>query len=409
MPELSHSTPQTGRTTSDHPAARGPLDGSAKITGVIGSGMIGTDPYDPQSWSGSSRYFFLECAAQRILHRAFGVELSPLSRLPYLLRNFAVDRQLWRHRLYLDTDYYDALSRAIALRISPTDLNGTLLQIGGIFHLRPWLMKAASVCSYHDGNIAQARQSPYFPSGISNSQIARAMDYERRVYDSVDRIFTMSHYLRASFINDFGVPESKVTVIGAGVNVDSVPELAPRDFGARRILFVGVDFQRKGGADVLQAFRTVHRAHPDARLHIVGPSTIDVPTDLRAVVTVHGFINKGEPEGRIRMDTLLREASLFVMPSLYEPFGIAPLEAMLYGVPCVLSNAWAFPEMVAPGVHGELVPPGNANYLADTLIRLLDAPDELERMGIAGREQVIREYTWPVVVRNLRASLTQVA
>jgi glycosyltransferase involved in cell wall biosynthesis len=109
------------------------------------------------------------------------------------------------------------------------------------------------------------------------------------------------------------------------------------------------------------------------------------------------------------MEMLWRSASLFVMPSLYEPFGIAPLEAMLYGVPCVLSDAWAFPEMVTPGVNGDLVPSRNAGALADSLLRLLGDPDGLERMGQAGRELVLRDFTWPAVVRKLRASLAAAA
>jgi glycosyltransferase involved in cell wall biosynthesis len=385
------------------------MSGDDKITGIIGSGMIGTDPFDPRAWSGCSPHFFRECEAQGVLNRAFGVELSRLRRLPYILRNVAPDRHVWRHRLYLDTGYYDALSRMIAQRIQARDLDGALLQIGGIFHLRPLLPATTTICSFHDGNIAQARKSPYFPTGISATRIARAVDYERRVYDSLDHIFTMSHYLRQSFIDDFGVPAEKVTVIGGGVNLDGVPDLAPRDFAAQRLLFVGVDFHRKGGADVLAAFREVRRALPRAELHIVGPATLDIPADQRDGVTMHGFIAKSEPEGRARMEALWRSASLFLMPSLYEPFGVAPLEAMLYGMPCVLSDAWAFPEMVTPGVNGDLVPPRSAGRLAETLIRLLTDPDGLERMGAAGRERVLRDFTWTAVVRKLRASLAAAA
>lgn len=385
------------------------MNGQDRVTGIIGSGMIGTDPYDARSWSGSSRYFFRECDAQGVLNRAFGVELSRLRRLPYILRNVAADRHVWRHRLYLDTGYYDALSREIAHRLEPRDLDGGLLQIGGIFHLRPLVPAATPICSYHDGNIAQARKSPYFPAGITAARIARAVDYERRVYDSLDHIFTMSHYLRQSFIDDFGVPPGKVTVIGAGVNIDGVPDVQPRDFSAQRLLFVGIDFHRKGGPDVLAAFREVRRALPRAELHIVGPATLDIPADQRDGVTMHGFIAKNQPDGRARMEMLWRTASLFVMPSLYEPFGIAPLEAMLYGVPCVLSDAWAFPEMVTPGVNGDLVPPRNAAALAESMLRLLGDPDGLERMGQAGREMVLRDFTWPAVVRKLRASLAAAA
>lgn len=375
--------------------------GTAKLVGVIGSGLIGTDPYEENAWSGSSKYFFRECNRQGFLARAFGVEVNNAIRIPLMLKNFSFDREMWRQRFYLDTAYYRQLGMAIVERLSEAEKTGPILQIGGIYDLKPLLAAGSRVYSYHDGNLAQALRSPFFSKGLPKRTIDAALAFERRVYSSVDRIFTMSEYLRKSFIEDFGVDEAKVHAIGAGVNLDEIPEAAEKKCDSKAIVIVGADFERKGGAQLLQAFRTVRRKHSDARLHIVGPRNLEIPPDASDGVVYHGFLSRRDPAQRAKFEAIMREASLFVLPSLYEPFGIAPLEAMLYEIPCVLSNAWAFPEMVTPGVNGALVDSGDVDRLAGTISDLLSDPDKLRTMGQAGRRRVLEKYTWRAVVERL--------
>ncbi len=195
-----------------------------KFVGVMGSGLIGTDPYEENAWSGSSKYFFRECGRQGMLIRAFGVEVAKPIRIPLMLRNFSFDRDLWRQRFYLDTSYYRQLGLEIVRNLSTSERRGSILQIGGIYDLKPLLPPDAGVFSYHDGNLAQALRSPVFVKGVSTRVIDDALAFERRVYSNLDQIFTMSEYLRRSFIDDFGVAEHKVHVIGAGVNLDEVPD-----------------------------------------------------------------------------------------------------------------------------------------------------------------------------------------
>jgi starch synthase len=118
-----------------------------------------------------------------------------------------------------------------------------------------------------------------------------------------------------------------------------------------------------------------------------------------------GFLSKNNPVEMQRFARILAASSLFVMPSLYEPFGIAPLEAMAYRIPAILTDAWAFPEMVQPGVNGELVRAGDVDDLAEKIIALLDDPDGLRRMGAAGRALVVGKFTWKAVVDRLRNEL----
>ena len=380
-----------------------------KIVGILGSKLIGTDPFSERAWSGSSKFFFEACQRAGILERAFGVEVPIASKLLRMLINYSPDRERWRQKFYLDLGYYRALTKKIEKQLVPEDFSHSLLQLGGIYDI-PAIVQGRCKCySYHDGNLAQFLRSPFFPKGIASKKIDQALEYEQQVYSGMDGIFTMSDYLRRSFIEDFGIESSKVRCIGAGINIDRIPDYIEKSFDNKVILFIGIRFHRKGGNDLLKAFKIVRQELPDATLHIVGPPKLKISGELSEGVNYNGFLSKAIPEEKQRIEDLLRAASLFVMPSLYEPFGIAPLEAMVHQIPCILTNRWAFPEMVQPGINGELVECGNVEELGAKIISLLKDPDLLKRMGNLSRTLVLEKYIWDRVVGNLRREIGETA
>jgi len=377
-----------------------------KIVGVMGSGLIGTDPYEENAWSGSSKFLFKECANRGILHKAFGVEVDSFKRIPLMIKNFSIYKDVWRHNFYLDTKYYELLSQCIVSALTDDDLEHGLLQIGGIYNLKSFLPNDSSVYSYHDGNLAQAVKSPYFSGKISESRIKKALLYEQHVYEGIDVIFTMSDYLKSSFVNDFMIKENKVKTIGAGINLDIIPQPQLKDYDRKILVFIGADFYRKGGVNLLRAFKSVRRVYSNATLNIIGPKNLEIPSEYSAGVFYHGFLSRSNSYQKQKFEKIMNESTVFVMPSLYEPFGIAPLEAMVYEIPCILTNAWAFPEMVKPSVNGELVKCDDVNELTEKIIYLLQNPNQLQVMGKAGRDLVLRKFTWQNVVNNLISELS---
>ena len=145
------------------------------------------------------------------------------------------------------------------------------------------------------------------------------------------------------------------------VRVFDVQHIKGLEFEA--VLFIGIDFPRKGGWELLKAFRAVRERLPGATLHLVGPSALKLPPRLEGGVVFHGFLNKDDPAGRAKLAELFRRCCLFVMPSLYEPFGIAPLEAMVHRIPALVTNASALKETVTPGETGDLVECGQRREL----------------------------------------------
>lgn len=295
-----------------------------------------------------------------------------------------------------------AMSRVASRRAAAAapDAN-VLLQMTGYFDPRPshpGVLRA----SYHDGNLAGYLRRPDLRIDPRSAGVRRALAYERRLYDAVEVILCMSEGLRRSFVEDFDQPPEKVVTVGAGANV-SVPDRPPaRDATAPRLLFVGKQFERKGGPTVLAAFERLRRSHPEAELSVVGPTRLDA--DLPGVV-FHGRISREEPAGDRRLRELFERATAFVMPSVYEPLGIALIEAMGHGLPCVASTVGAIPEIVEDGVTGLLVEAGDVDALADRLLTLAGDAEVGRRMGAAGFERYRRLFTWDSVAARTIAAI----
>jgi starch synthase len=377
-----------------------------RLTGFLYTGGYRRDPFDPHLWSGIASRVFSELARRNRLHRAVGISL-PLSRTFRLfLRQPHWSRAVISERLQTATSYREALTAEVARELQPGDLRGPCFQIGAMFDVPRALDGREKCFSYHDGCLAERLNSPLFPAlSLPAGEIDKTLEFERRVYSSMERVFTFSQYLRNSIVKNYGIDEDRVTVLGSGINLDDIPDPAPKRYDSQEILFIGVEFERKGGQQLLQAFRAVREAYPAAVLHIVGPRKLNIPRQLDANVRYHGFLSKRAPHDRELLQELFNRSCLFVMPSLYEPFGIAPLEAMANGIPAIVSNEWALRELVTPGLTGELVAVGSVSDLADQMRKLLSSPERLKQMGERARREVLAKYSWDSVVERLLTTI----
>ncbi|HET9754582.1 MAG TPA: glycosyltransferase family 4 protein [Myxococcales bacterium] len=249
-----------------------------------------------------------------------------------------------------------------------------------------------------DNTCRLAERQPPVPEADIGAHISFGKAWlarERETYHRALGIATFSGLVRDSLIDDYGVDPALVHVVGAGANV--VPKGEPvRDDDGQTLLFVGKDgWRRKGGPVLLEAFSLLRAMRPSLRLLLAGP-TEDL--ELPEGVTNLGLVPFESVE------RLLSESTLFVLPTLREPFGIAFLDAMLCKVPCIGTLVGAVPEIL--GGAGLCVPPADARALARAIAELLDDPARRAAMGEAGRKRVLeRGYLWPEVGKRLSAVL----
>lgn len=296
---------------------------------------------------------------------------------------------------YLQTTYvFKGVRKAMRSVINP-DRHAFSFQTGSVYDTGvPGVPHFIYTDHTHLTNLA----SPFFDRRLLRSQ--RWIDLERTIYHNATRVFTRSSDVSADVVERYGTPARKVVCVRAGSNV-SVPDNFQVDndgYANRHVLFVGQDWERKGGPELVAAFRAVQKVYPDAHLTIAGcrPETGGLPN-----CTVLG---------RVPLAALLphyARASLFCLPTKLEPFGIAFLEAMNCRLPIVATSVGAVPDMVIEGENGMLVPPGDAQALAEALIEMLKYPDRLRRFGEAGYHRATESYTWPRVGEQIRAEVLQ--
>jgi glycosyltransferase involved in cell wall biosynthesis len=365
-------------------------------------------PRDPATWSGSSLRLVTALEAA-------GADVTPVDAVPRWLDRLEQaasvdpDPQRWRQRHHANASALSPLVRAASSRTARHRLGragqgfDAVLQVGHWYDLAaPADVPARVRCSYHDGNLALNLRRPDLRLDPGAPAVRRALAFERGVARRMDLVLAMSAWLAASFREDYGVAADRVVVAGFGANLEPPATLPVRRADPPRLLFVGRSWARKGGPVLLEAFAVLRREHPGATLTLVGP-----PRDPGGGpdVTWLGPIDRGAPGGEERLRRAYEEATAFVMPSLFEPFGSAFLEAMAHGLPCVGTTCCAMPEAIQDGRTGLLAAPGDAGALADRLRALAADPARAAAMGRAGRERFDARFRWPQVARRILGAL----
>jgi glycosyltransferase involved in cell wall biosynthesis len=162
------------------------------------------------------------------------------------------------------------------------------------------------------------------------------------------------------------------------------------------ITTLSADSPLKGFRYLLEAIALLRPNRPSLRLKVIGSPGHETGTDER--VKQLGLGDIIEFTGRVENEDIARayaKSTVAVVPSLYEGFGFPAGEAMASEVPVVSSRGGALPEVVGEdGACGVLVPAQNGSALARGIDALLDQPERRLAMGKAGRERVLREFTW---------------
>jgi glycosyltransferase involved in cell wall biosynthesis len=225
------------------------------------------------------------------------------------------------------------------------------------------------------------------------------IDLERQIYRHASLNFVRSSNVQRSLLKDYGCPPDKAVLVYAGSNASISPvKISNTDYTQAMILFVGLDWKRKGGPDLVDAFKLVREKLPHARLTIVGADP-----DIR--VPGCQVVGKVAPE---QLDKYYAEASIFCLPTYLEPFGIAFIEAMTARLPIVGTRVGAIPDFVVEGRNGFMVEPGDIPGLAQALLQLLENPEWCRSFGEFSFQLTEDRYSWKAVGERFKSSILKV-
>jgi len=252
---------------------------------------------------------------------------------------------------------------------------------------------------YIDGTNLSNLVNPNFDKELLSSGLFKfRLEMEKAAYQGAKMVFTMSSFTKKSVIEHYDCDPEKVYCVYAGSNIGMNTEEREKDYSNKQILFVGVDWERKGGPELAQAFKKVLKVHPEAKLTIVG---------CKPEINMPNY----EPVGRVQLDRVkyyYEKASVFCLPSRWEPFGIAFVEALSNKLPVIGTNICAIPDMIKHGENGYLVELGNIEQLADALINLLGDPGRCRTFGEKGYQIAFERYNWDKVGEKIRHHIDNV-
>lgn len=224
-----------------------------------------------------------------------------------------------------------------------------------------------------------------------------------RVARRLPSVLTVSGSSRQEITEQLGVRHDRVHVVHIGADTGlfspdpSVPEVA-----GRIVTTSSADVPLKGLVHLVEALAKVRTEVPEAHLVVVGKRPAEGPVaDALARYGLQGAVEFVKGISDAELAGLLRGAQVACVPSLYEGFSLPAAEAMATGTPLVATTGGAIPEVA--GRDGETclaVPPGDAGALAAALTRLLGDAGLRARLGAAGRERVLRRFTWEQAARG---------
>jgi glycosyltransferase involved in cell wall biosynthesis len=288
-----------------------------------------------------------------------------------------------------------AFARATEIVLGNHPNTNMLIQMGGDFSTY-WKRKSPGVlyAVFTDHTNMLSKRLPDFGMLFpERSVIPTWNQVEREVFSQQDLIFVVGRHVKQSMIDDYGVPSARVSVVGAGPNLDVDIERdgIEKNYAAKNILFVGLDAARKGLGALRKAFAKVRQVHPDANLNIVG-----LNGDNEEGVRYYGKL-KGEP-----LKELFYDSQIFAMPSLREPFGIVFLEAMWSKAVCIGTSIEAIPEIIKDGETGYIVDPNDDGALAERISALFSHPEDLKDKAERGYAVAKSEWRWDLTAKKIR-------
>ena len=246
-------------------------------------------------------------------------------------------------------------------------------------------------------------------SGIHDETQRYINDTEWLLTYEATEVIVNSNYMKNEIQRLFGLPFDKINVIPNGINLSNFTGIE-RDYDFRRqyamdnekiILYVGRLVYEKGVQHLIAAMPQILSNYNDAKLIIAGRG--GMMDELRAEASNLGLNDKIYFTGYLnskQVQKMYKCADVAVFPSTYEPFGIVALEAMLAGVPTVVSDVGGLDEIVTHGVDGMKSYAGNANSIADSVTALLYDHQLATNVSKKAKQKVKDQFNWEKIAQD---------
>ena len=238
----------------------------------------------------------------------------------------------------------------------------------------------------------------YYFNDLAKCSVRQGNMVEQRAIDKAAEVIVSSDWAARSVVSDYHKDPAKVHVVEFGANVDE-KDIVHRPFrydGHLDLLFLGVEWIRKGGRIAVEACGWLNRSGVPATLHIVGIRNLDQETRSLPFVDYVGFLNKNIPEQYRRLVDVIGKCHCMLLPTLAECSAIAFCESSANGLPVFSHKTGGVGNYVLDGVNGYLLPIGSTGEDFGSRIKQCLESGELERMSESARILYRSRLNWEV-------------
>ena len=225
-------------------------------------------------------------------------------------------------------------------------------------------------------------------------------EIEKKGMEAADRVITVSHYTKDIIVRKYGINEAKIRVVHNAVSKEKQIEKlsVEKPFDEKLVLFLGRITFQKGPDYFLEAAKKVIDRMHNVRFVMAGSG--DMFQDMVEKMAELGIAKHFHFTGFLRgteVEKIYAMSDLYVMPSVSEPFGIAPLEAMVYNVPIIISKQSGVAEVLPNAVKMDF---WDTDLLAEKIITIL-TDTKLTNKLIEENKKVLQEIKWEKAAQNV--------
>jgi glycosyltransferase involved in cell wall biosynthesis len=352
-------------------------------------------PLDKKSWSGTYYFSYNEIKKYgdvEIFHYPYPKWLSN-----YLINVYKKPQQFFRKK-NVAVEFLIEYARHYSKKLE-NDLHHRkvdLLFVASAPQLIAYADLNIPVVLLTDGTFYQIQGYYNTWKNFAPFSIRQGIEVDKKAFLKASHIMAASEWTRQSAIDDYGVNPGNISVVPLGANLEKIPAESELDFTADckcRLLFLGVEWERKGGDIALEAFYQLKSKGVKAKLQIVGcepPVKTNDPD-----ITVIPFLNKNKPEDFNRLNDILLHTDFLLLPTRAECAGIVFCEASSYGIPSITTDTGGVNTYVKNGINGFTFPfnAGPEQY-AVQLEQVINNPGLLTELKKTSRNYFEASLSW---------------
>lgn len=262
-----------------------------------------------------------------------------------------------------------------------------------------------------------ANMVDYYPvySNLCRESIRDGNRMEHAAIHNASLAVYSSEWAAKTAVKHYGVSESKVRVVPYGANIDV--DYSYSDILARtkqkpsdicNLLFLGVEWYRKGGDIALEVARALNRQGIKTRLSVVG---VDPGEEVKALdfIKCYGYISKSTKEGRNLMHMIISESHFLILPTRADCTPIVYGEMNAHGIPVITTNEGGIPSLITNGVNGFMFDKeSKIEVFSDCIIELMENEKKYMELAKSSFNEYKTRLNWDVSIKKFKKILKEV-